>query len=336
MTRPETHGIQWNDNKCHIFHTVLPELYNEIRPGFKNSNDCLVNLSLVMFLFNSSLIYVEILELGKEVKATVKMVNEILNNYPDYPIGESNEYDLVFVSVPEESKEVIYNTSNSLMNVFPGEDHGLHSDDITSKILSITLKKLQCEGGNEVVFQHLPVASLRMLDLDVFARAIIYNVPAGGITALNLLQFQGRQNDHTNITGRVTDGIWFENFAIPSVIKECLMQSYDGMICFFPRRPMNKDAEFNHLRATGSFLISAKRCEGKTQFVRVKSLIGESCRIKPGIEGNLKVTGDRNFILKEEKPGIFTIDLKKGEKAIIWTGEKMPGIMVTPVEGTNN
>ena len=37
-------------------------------------------------------------------------------------------------------------------------------------------------------------------------------------------------------------------------------------------------------------LVSAARKDGKTQWVRVKSLAGERCRIRPGLEGEVKAT----------------------------------------------
>ncbi|MBA7585410.1 hypothetical protein ES708_27389 [subsurface metagenome] len=206
-------------------------------------------------------------------------VNEILDSYPDYPTEESKEYGKVFVSVEGESTDIVYNTPNSLMTVFPGEDHGLHSDDETLKILTNTRKNLQCEGGNELVFQHIQAARLGMLDLDVFKRAIKYNLLANGTTALNVLQVYGRQKDHTNFKGRAQLGIWFENFALPVVINECLMQSYNGTIRLFPNWPMEKDAEFNNLRAAGAFLVSASLKDGKVSRIEILSEAGTPLRM---------------------------------------------------------
>lgn len=31
--------------------------------------------------------------------------------------------------------------------------------------------------------------------------------------------------------------IWLENFALPAIINECLMQSYNGILRLFPNRP---------------------------------------------------------------------------------------------------
>jgi len=310
MTRPEAHGPQWNDNKYHVFPTVSPELYNGLRPGFKFNSDCLVDLTLIKFLFDSYLKSVEILGYEKDETETVTEVNEILNNYPDYPTGESKEYGRVFVSVPGESTEIVYNTPNSLMTVFPGEEHGLHSDGETLKILTNTRKNLQCEGGNELVFQHLQAARLGMLDLDVFKRAIKYNLLASGTTALNVLQVHGRQKDRIDFKARGRMGIWFENFALPVVINECLMQSYNGTIRLFPNWPREKDAEFNNLRAAGTFLVSASLKDGQVSKIEILSEAGAPLKMILPWENCIMVDAEGQTNLESKEIEIST---RRGE-----------------------
>ncbi|MCP4311451.1 MAG: hypothetical protein GY790_09340 [Bacteroidetes bacterium] len=310
MTRPEAHGPQWNDDKYHVFPTVSPELYNGLRPGFKYNSDCLVDLTLIRFLFNSYLESVEILAYGKDEADVVAEVNEILNHFPDYPTEVSEEYGRVFVSVPGESTEIVYNTPNSLMTVFPGEDHGLHSDEETLEILAGTRRNLQVEGGNELVFQHLQAARIGMLDLDVFKRAIKYNLLPTGTTGLNVLQVHGRQKDHTNFKGRNTAGIWFENFALPAVINECLMQSYKGTIRLFPNWPMESDAEFKDLRAAGAFLVSASLKDGQVSGIRILSEAGAPLKMILPWEKCFLVNSDGQTKMESKEIDIFT---KSGE-----------------------
>ncbi len=270
MTRPEAFGPQWKDNKYHVFPTVPPELYR-LRPGFKFNHDCLVDLTLIKFLFKAYLSSVEILDYDQMEQASIEKVNLILNNYPDYPLEKSDEYGEVFVSVKGESTETVYNVPNSLMTVFPGEDHGLHSDGETYNILANTRRNMQCEGGNELVFQHLQAARLGMLDIEAFKRAIKYNLLPNGTCAQNVLQINGRYSDHTNSYFMAPMGIWFENFATPVVINECLMQSYNGIVRLFPNWPDNKGAEFKTLRAAGGFLVSSSIIDGKIQKVTIES-----------------------------------------------------------------
>jgi hypothetical protein len=77
--------------------------------------------------------------------------------------------------------------------------------------------------------------------------------------------------------------------------------------------------------------VSARRAAGKTQFVRVKSLAGEPCRIMPGLEGKVEVSGPRPFNLKELKRGVFELDLKKGEEAVLWSGEAILAPHIAPI-----
>jgi len=66
-------------------------------------------------------------------------------------------------------------------------------------------------------------------------------------------------------------GVWFENFALPAVVNECLMQSYNGTIRLSPNWPSDKDAAFHNLRAAGAFLVSATLEKGKVTGVEIIS-----------------------------------------------------------------
>ena len=106
-----------------------------------------------------------------------------------------------------------------------------------------------------------------------------------------------------------------------NIVQDMLLQSWSdpakddsGPIRIFPAVPSTwKDVEFHDLRAEGAFLVSAKRSAGQTQWVRIKSLAGEPCRIQPGIEGRIHISGDRPFALNEVSPGVYQIDMKQGE-----------------------
>ena len=54
--------------------------------------------------------------------------------------------------------------------------------------------------------------------------------------------------------------------------------------------------------------------------MRIKSLAGEPCRVRPGIDGEISVKGDRQFKLKLVSPGIYQIDLKQGEEVWLQAG----------------
>ncbi len=273
MKRPEASGPQWNDDKIHIFPTVPPELYG-LRPGFKYNYDCNVDLSLTKFIFNAFIEATEVLKIEAPESTLLNDVKMILSRFPEYPTAQSEKYREVFVSVPEEHDQVVYNVCNSLFTVFPGEDHGLHSDPETMKILKNTFYNQQNEGGNDLVLINLQAARIGMLDLERFKRQVNYSLMPNGAASDRVMQVHGRYSDFTDYGFMDEMGIWFENFGLPVVVNECLMQSYDGTIRLFPNWPFDKDAEFQNLRAVGAFLVSAVLKNGEVNEIRVTSEVG--------------------------------------------------------------
>jgi hypothetical protein len=204
----------------------------------------------------------------------LKDIKDILAHFPEYPTAISNEYGKVLVSVPDEHDQVVYNAPLALFTVFPGEDHGLHSGQATMDILMNTCRNMQNEGGNDLVFINLQAARIGMLDLERFKRQVNYCLLPNGTATLMVMQVHGRYSDLTPYGFMDNMGIWFENFALPAVVNECMMQSYNGSIRFFPNWPVDKDAEFHNLRAAGAFLVSASLKGGRVDEIKIVSEAG--------------------------------------------------------------
>jgi hypothetical protein len=142
------------------------------------------------------------------------------------------------------------------------------------------------------------------------------------------------------------NGLWYESPCIEStlaavnIIQDMLIQSWSdpakeepGPIRIFPALPSAwKDVEFRDLRAEGAFLVSAKRSGGKTEWVRIKSLAGEPCRVRPGMNGAIRIKGDREHKLGLVSPGIYEIALKKGEGVLLHAASN-PSIQPNAGEG---
>ena len=278
MQRPEASGPQWKDNKFHIFPTVPPELYG-LRPGFKYNYDCNADLSLTKFVFKAFIEASKVLKQEINEQKLLEDVNMILSRFPDYPTAMSKDYGPVLVSVPEEHAQVVYNVPNALFTVFPGEDHGLHSDKNITQLLKNTCLNQQNEGGNDLVFINLQATRIGMLDIERFKRQVNYSLLPNGTTSDRVMQVHGRYSDTTPYDYMDKMGIWFENFALPVVLNECLMQSYDGTIRLFPNWPMDKDAEFFNLRAAGAFLVDATLKNGKVNDLLITSEVGGVLKI---------------------------------------------------------
>jgi len=103
---------------------------------------------------------------------------------------------------------------------------------------------------------------------------------------------------------------------------DMLIQSWGNVIRVFPAMPAAwKDASFYRLRAEGAFLLSAKRENGKTRFIHIKSLAGEPCTIQSDLPADVKIIGITSNRL-QQKNGKIILDLKKGEEVILYTGPK--------------
>ena len=124
------------------------------------------------------------------------------------------------------------------------------------------------------------------------------------------------------------NGMWFGNPCLESslgmanIVQDMLIQSWSdpakeesGPIRIFPALPSSwKDVEFRDLRAEGAFLVSAQRRAGETRWVKIKSLAGEPCRVRPAMPGKIRIEGDGNRKLNQVSPGVYQIDLGKGEE----------------------
>ena len=114
-------------------------------------------------------------------------------------------------------------------------------------------------------------------------------------------------------------------------LQDMLLQSWGNKIAVFPAIPKAwASAVFHDLRAEGAFLVSARRKDGRTAWVRIKSLAGEPCRVQPGFNANatLMINGKPHQIAPSAE-GIYTLPLAKGDEAILYTGQDVPDLTVT-------
>ena len=112
-------------------------------------------------------------------------------------------------------------------------------------------------------------------------------------------------------------------------LHDMLLSSWGDRVRVFPAMPAAwKDVSFHNLRTEGAFLVSASRKGGTTQWVRIKSLAGEPCRIRPGFAGDVKITVPARMV----EPGVFELQLGKGEEAFLFTGDALPPMTIAPVD----
>lgn len=274
LSRPE---VRWDDGLTHIYPTVPPELYG-LAPGLRRNFDCLIDIALIRFVFQAYAESCKVLGQEDAEGPLVDRLQELLDSLPKYPTAETSEGP-VFVSVPGESPNTVYNVPIPGMTIFPGEDHSWESRTETLETARRSVRRQLLEGGNELVFANLQATRLGILDLDRFSRQLQYCELKNGTYTDMVLQVHGRYNDATPFEFMADKGIWTENFAITAVINELLLQSYSGTVRLFPNIDGLESARFNNLRATGAFLISASMDKGVVSDVEIRSEMGEDLRI---------------------------------------------------------
>ncbi|WP_179136220.1 glycoside hydrolase family 95-like protein [Paenibacillus sp. 32352] len=117
-------------------------------------------------------------------------------------------------------------------------------------------------------------------------------------------------------------------------IHDLLLQSWGDKIRVFPALPSAwKDVSFHDLRAEGAFLLSAQRKEGRTAFIRVKSLAGEPCRLQTDWldTSAIRVMGDREVPVRLPGGGLIELDLNQGEEVVLYEGERTDSFVIAPV-----
>jgi len=108
------------------------------------------------------------------------------------------------------------------------------------------------------------------------------------------------------------------SIAAAEALQEMLLQSWGGVIRIFPAMPVEwSQAVYRDLRAEGAFLVSAQRKEGKTQWVKIKSLAGEPCVVRPGFEGAFK-SSNTKLKINDLGNGNYELPLKKGQEVTLY------------------
>lgn len=122
------------------------------------------------------------------------------------------------------------------------------------------------------------------------------------------------------------------SLAAANGIQTMLLQSWGGKIRLFPAMPAAwPDAVFHDLRAEGAFLVSARRVAGRTLWVRIKSLAGEPCIVRPGLAGAPRiVAGDTSAAIKPLADGCYEITLTKGAEVVLADTDVAPVIDALP------
>jgi hypothetical protein len=118
---------------------------------------------------------------------------------------------------------------------------------------------------------------------------------------------------------------------------DMLVQSWGGLIRLFPATPAAwADVTLHDFRTEGAFLLSAVRKGGVTQFVRVRSLAGEPCRLRHSISAPVSVRGawGQRVVWRDLGEGTIEIELDAGDEALVYARGTRPDLTIAPVRIT--
>jgi len=261
------------DQKYHVIPTVSSENWG-LTVDFRLNRDCILDLALIQFLLDAMISASIILGVDESER---NRWHEVRHNLAPYPKVKSLWGD-VWGDVVDAPADYIYNVPITLSPVFPGEQVGIGSGE-PLKIARNTARAVRLEGGNDLVFQPLARARLGVLDLDWFVREVRYCSLSNGVANDRVRQSGGRYSQSANFDFMMSMGVWCENFSLPVVLNECMLQSYSGIIHLFPNTINLGPARFENLRAVGAFLVSADYDGQATSYCSLLSEKGKMARI---------------------------------------------------------
>ena len=120
-------------------------------------------------------------------------------------------------------------------------------------------------------------------------------------------------------------------------LHDMLVQSWGDTIRVFPAVPTAwADVKLHNVVTEGAFRISASRKAGVTEFIRVRSVKGEPCRIKPGgLAGPYSVQPGGStpgpITWSQRADGSLDIALAAGQEAVITKAGTAPALVIAPV-----
>ncbi|HEX8545859.1 MAG TPA: hypothetical protein VF691_02795 [Cytophagaceae bacterium] len=302
--------VEGADGRLHLPVTYAPE--------YKAAEDC--NYDLSLFRWGTSTL-IEVSEKLKLKDPLIPKWRDIQKRLVDYPTNETGFRVGKDVDLTESHRHY-----SQMLMVYP-----LHifnpTTEANKKLIERSLEHwLTVEVGKGLTAWSFTNASSISSTLGKGDDALKYLYKfLPGITSNTLYREAGPVIE-TPFTGA-------------NAIQDMLIQSWGGVIRVFPAIPEKwSNASINDLRTEGAFLITSKLKNGKIDFIQVKSLAGEPCKIKSNLDlAQLKIGSERKINFKKIADGVIELDLKKGESAILYSGKTRHEFTLeaVPVEANN-
>ena len=300
-----------DDSKYHFSPTVSSENW-----GFtvdqRLNQDSILDLALTQFLLKAVVDASLILAVDKGERTRW---SEICANLAPYPTATGSDGE-IWVDVVNAPVGHLYNIPITLAPVFPGEQVGIGLNSQYWDIAKRTARTISLEGGNDLVFQPMIRARLGMLDLEWFKKEVRYCSLPNDVANDRVRQSGGRYAQALDFDFMMHMGFWCENFSLPAVLNECMMQSYAGLIRVFPNTHNLGPARFENLRAVGAFLVSATYNGNKVTHFSLYSEKGKTAKlVSPWGGKGLRIirSNDHGQVQVALNDDVATFDTRVGE-----------------------
>jgi len=293
--------MEGDDGKVHLPHTRSPE--------YGAGEDCNFNLSLFRWGLSTLIHIDERYGLKDALRPKWEDVHARLVDYPtnengymvakDFPFEKSHRhyshlmmiYPLCEVNIDQpENRELIAKSVDHWIN-YPGTGNAGYSWSGAAAMYAL-------QGDGEKAASYLDIF-MRMQELYPKNPAKIH--PTTMYTETSRIQ-------------PVTE----TPLSLCDSMQLMLLQSWGQKIRVFPAVPESwMNIAFDGLLAAGGFEVSAQRSGGETEFIRIKSLAGEPCRLACDLEVD-RIEGVESSAVQCLPNGELQIALEKGDEVILF------------------
>ena len=296
------------DRKLH-----LPSTYS---PEYGNAEDCNFNLALINWGCKTLLEITERLKIEDEL---IPVWKEILRDLTPYPVKEGEGlmigHGVPYINSPRHYSHLLAAYPLYLINKENPEEY---------KLIDESLKYWQSKPAAHRGYSYTGGASIAAAlgkgnDALDYLNKLFDNFGEMNFMSVNTLYRESGPVIETPLSGAQS-------------IHDMLLQSWGGKLRVFPAVPDAwQDLAFQNMRTEGAFLVTASRKAGKTEFISIKSLVGEPCIVVTDITIPV-FEGKRNFNVTQLQEGVYRIDLKKSEEVIIHSQETVSDFTIEAIK----
>ena len=294
--------VQGDDGKLHLPTTTSPE--------YGPAPDCNYDLSLLRWGLG---VLMETAEKWHLAEPQMDHWKQVLATLTDYPTDETGL--MIGRGVPLAHAHRHF---SHLLMIFPLRTMHWNQPENRALIQKSLTHWMTVPGPDRLGFTYLGAAS------------ICASIGQG----TEALGYLNTALDHTIYPNTMyIEGCIESPFGMCESVQDMLLQSWGGTIHVFPGVPDAwEDVTFHQLRAEGAFLVSATRHAGQTQWIHIQSLVGEPCRLHPGLTGPVSFwRRGRQSRVTPEADGTLALSLAPGEIVVLFTGARPSALAVAPL-----